>query len=99
MRSFRFFFRTAAVALALVVLVPGLLGAQGKNYPEDLLKGRNSIKVTDLKQFDKASQAVKDYLRTLSNGVKVPIRVENAYIFKGNDSLYVNFAIFPPTEK
>ena len=77
--------------MALVVLVPGLLGAQGKNYPEDLLKGRNSIKVTDLKQFDKASQAVKEYLRTLSNGVKVPIRVENAYIFKGNDSLYVNF--------
>lgn len=91
MRSFRFFIRTAAVALALIVLVPGLLGAQGKNYPEDLLKGRNSIKVTDLKQFDKASQAVKEYLRTLSNGVKVPIRVENAYIFKGNDSLYVNF--------
>ena len=91
MRSFRLILRAAAVLAAAVLLLPTASFSQGKNYPDDILKGKNSVKVTDLKQFDKASLAVRDYLRTLSNGVKVPIKVENAYTFKGNDSLYVNF--------
>ncbi len=91
MRSFRFICRVAAVLIAAILLLPTASSAQGKNYPETLLKGKKYVKVTDVKQFDKASGAVKEYLRTLSNGVKVPIRVESAYTFKGNDSLYVNF--------
>ena len=91
MRSFRFISRAAAVLIAAILLLPTASSAQGKNYPETLLKGKKYVKVTDVKQFDKASGAVKEYLRTLSNGVKVPIRVESAYTFKGNDSLYVNF--------
>ena len=91
MRSFRFISRAAAVLMAAILLLPAASSAQGKNYPETLLKGKKYVKVTDVKQFDKASGAVKEYLRTLSNGVKVPIRVESAYTFKGNDSLYVNF--------
>ena len=91
MRSFRFISRAAAVLMAAILLLPTSSSAQGKNYPETLLKGKKYVKVTDVKQFDKASGAVKEYLRTLSNGVKVPIRVESAYTFKGNDSLYVNF--------
>ncbi len=91
MRSFRFICKAAAVLMAAILLLPTASSAQGKNYPETLLKGKKYVKVTDVKQFDKASGAVKEYLRTLSNGVKVPIRVESAYTFKGNDSLYVNF--------
>lgn len=91
MRSFRFICKVAAVLIAAILLLPAASSAQGKNYPETLLKGKKYVKVTDVKQFDKASGAVKEYLRTLSNGVKVPIRVESAYTFKGNDSLYVNF--------
>lgn len=91
MRSFRFICEVAAVLIAAILLLPTASSAQGKNYPETLLKGKKYVKVTDVKQFDKASGAVKEYLRTLSNGVKVPIRVESAYTFKGNDSLYVNF--------
>jgi hypothetical protein len=91
MRSFRFICKVAAVLIAAILLLPTASSAQGKNYPETLLKGKKYVKVTDVKQFDKASGAVKEYLRTLSNGVKVPIRVESAYTFKGNDSLYVNF--------
>ena len=91
MRSFRFISRAAAVLIAAILLLPTSSSAQGKNYPETLLKGKKYVKVTDVKQFDKASGAVKEYLRTLSNGVKVPIRVESAYTFKGSDSLYVIF--------
>ena len=71
--------------MAAIILLPVASYAQGKNYPEALLKGKNYVKVTDVRQFDKASLEVRDYLRTLSNGVKVPIRVESAYTFKGND--------------
>ncbi|MBQ3383276.1 MAG: xanthan lyase [Bacteroidales bacterium] len=91
MRSVRFISRAAAFLMAAIILLPVASYAQGKNYPEALLKGKNYVKVTDVRQFDKASLEVRDYLRTLSNGVKVPIRVESAYTFKGNDSLYVNF--------
>ena len=56
-----------------------------------MLNGKDFQKVADVKQFDKAASAVKEYLRTLSNGVRVPIKIEKAYTFKGNDSLYLNF--------
>ncbi len=91
MLSVRFISRAAAFLMAAIILLPVASSAQGKNYPEALLKGKNYVKVADVRQFDKASLEVRDYLRTLSNGVKVPIRVESAYTFKGNDSLYVNF--------
>ncbi|MBR6465345.1 MAG: hypothetical protein IKS82_02805, partial [Bacteroidales bacterium] len=89
MRSTKFFSRAAAVVAAALILIPSTLFSQG--YPESLLKNKPSVKVADLKQFDPACQKVRTYLRTLSNGVKVPIKVDNAYTFKNNDSLYINF--------
>lgn len=90
MHSLKFISKAAALCAA-ILMFPHLSFSQGNNYPQDLLKGKNYTKVTDLKSFDKASLEVRDYLRTLSNGVRVPIKVENAYTFKGNDSLYINF--------
>ena len=90
MHSLKFISKAAALCAA-ILMFPHLSFSQGNNYPQDLLKGKNYTKVTDLKSFDKASLDVRDYLRTLSNGVRVPIKVENAYTFKGNDSLYINF--------
>ena len=87
MRSIRFLL----AALLAVVLLPSVSAAQGKNYPADLLEGKKYVKYTELKSFDKMNLAVRDYLRTLSNGVKVPVRVENCYLLRGNDSVYLNF--------
>ena len=65
MRSIRFLL----AALLAVVLLPSVSAAQGKNYPADLLEGKKYVKYTELKSFDKMNLAVRDYLRTLSNGV------------------------------
>ena len=87
----KFFSRLASLIAAAVILLPATSFSQENNYPDVLLKDKPSVKVTDLKSFDSVNSKLRTYLRTLSNGVKVPIKVENAYTFKNNDSLYINF--------
>ena len=94
MYSIGHFFRTfVTVTLSILLLSTRSLAQdnKGSNYPQDLLKGKKYTKVTDIKSFDKACLKIRTYLRTLSNGVKVPIKVDNAYTFADNDSLYINF--------
>lgn len=88
----KFLSRLASVIAAALILLPSQTFAQENNYPDVLLKNnKQSVKFTDLKSFDNVNNKVRDYLRTLSNGVKVPVKVEGAYTFKNNDSLYLNF--------
>ncbi len=83
--------------MAALLLIPSVSLSQSKkpkvivDYPDVLLKDKDFTKVSDLKQFDKICLEVRNYLRTLSNGVKVPIKVDKAFTFKGNDSLYIAF--------
>ena len=62
---------------------------QNQNYPQILLSGKNFQRVTDVRQFDKVSSELRTYLRTQANGVRVPIKLERAYTFQSNDSLYL----------
>lgn len=91
MKSRSIFAQALAVISAIMMLAaPSVASGQVYRYPEDLLKGKNCTKITDLEQFEKLNEAVKAYLAPTA-GIRVPVRVNAVYALEGSDSLYISF--------
>ena len=94
----KLFLGAVALLFAVATISPVVLYAQQEIPGEPVLKGKSFTKVADLNGFALAGQTVKAYLLPTS-GIRVPIKIESAYTFSDNDSLYVvfnrNFADYP----
>ncbi|MCI1720770.1 MAG: xanthan lyase [Bacteroidales bacterium] len=88
----------AALLFVAASICPQGIYAQEEIPGQPVLNGKNYTKITDVSGFAQAGQAVKAFLLPTS-GIRVPIKVETAYTFADNDSLYVvfnrNFADYP----